>query len=193
MKDSYSDDRTGWARFSDDETMRYRLARSLLPGVSVTVTGDKVALEGHPDAKRTVFLMCNPSTADAFKLDKTVNKCGQFAELWGVQIYEVVNLYALRSPYPTDLDVAITKGEPIGINRAADEEILAACLGAGRVIAAWGNNGHRLGRAVHVRQFLRDHDIKLEHFGFTKEGYPLHPLARGKSWVPLDRVPQVWA
>lgn len=29
MIDEYNDDRTGWARFSDDRTMRFRCARSL--------------------------------------------------------------------------------------------------------------------------------------------------------------------
>jgi hypothetical protein len=60
--DEYNDDRTGWARFSDDRKMRYRLSRRLTDNRG-----------GH--AGRVVFVMINPSTADAFKPDPTISKC----------------------------------------------------------------------------------------------------------------------
>src|SRR5262245_38806703 len=107
MIDQFSEDGTGWARFSDDMTMRYRLARSL-DGDPVTVASDGCVEWNHKGppkgvAVRCVFLMLNPSTADACELDPTVNECRKRALKLGAGVLEVVNLFALRSPYPSDL------------------------------------------------------------------------------------------
>ncbi len=196
--DEFSLGRSGWARFSTDRKMRYRLARSLVPGVALEIENDRVylALEEarRNDAiRRVVFLMCNPSTADAFKLDPTVQKCMKFAAQWGAHVLEVVNLYAFRSSLPVDLDKALARGESIGTDARASDEILNACCSASRVIAAWGNNGWRLDRGKQVRAILQEHTVNLEHLGLTKDGYPLHPLARGKMLIPIDRQPVMWS
>jgi hypothetical protein len=172
--------------------MRYRLARSLVPGIELDVISDRVSLRWDLPTSHVVFVLCNPSTATAFKPDNTVTKCGQFAQRWGANLYEVVNVYAYRSTYPTDLDTELAAGRPIGTDTVADDAILAACRGASRVIAAWGNNGSRIGRADAIRALLAKNNIDLEHLGLTNGGYPTHPLARGKKFVPLDREPVVW-
>lgn len=179
MIDEYSPNGTGWARFSDDRRMRYRLSRRL------TTNGKR-----DGDLSRTVFVMLNPSTADAFKLDPTVQKCCKFATHWGADVLEVVNLFAMRSPHPKDLLkwARLDRGDDI----ENDREIFAACSGAERVIAAWGNHGDLDHRAEYVRGALRERHIKLEHLGVTKFGHPLHPLARGKAFIPIDREPVVW-
>jgi hypothetical protein len=179
MIDEFSDDRTGWALFSDDRKLRYRLRRQLSANTSAW-------------ASRVVFVMLNPSTADAFNLDPTVAKCRKFAMRWNADVLEVVNLFAYRSPYPKDLDLAFIRGEMLGMDNEADIQILAACKGAARVIAAWGNNGVRHGRDQQVHELLQRAGIKLERLGATQDGHPLHPLARGKSHIPLEREPEVW-
>ncbi len=191
MIDQHSDDRIGWARFSDDRTMRYRLARALpiAPGVEFPVTvGETGAVVGN---WRVVFLMLNPSTADAFQLDPTVNECRKRAVALGADVLEVVNLFALRSPYPADL-----KKRAHGF-RGDDElnnaEILAACTGAHRVIAAWGNHGALGDRDVIVRSMLRSAGIALHHLGTTLDGFPKHPLARGRHRIPADQQPIPWS
>ncbi|MGN6107454.1 MAG: DUF1643 domain-containing protein [Kofleriaceae bacterium] len=186
MIDEYSLDGTGWARFSDDRRMRFRLARSLDGRELYIVDGRTIAY------RSVVFLMLNPSTADAFKLDPTVSKCCQFARRWGADVLEVVNLFALRSPDPRDLDIAHAHGEQLGDDADADAQILEACASAARVIAAWGAGGVRHGRADAVAELLAQHSIRPEHLGTTKAGHPLHPLARGRSWIPLDREPRWW-
>lgn len=176
MIDERSLDGFGSARFSDDRRLRYRLRRQI--GANTT-----------PWAARVVFVMLNPSTADAFKPDRTVSKCCEFARRWGASVLEVVNLFALVSPYPRDLDRAHDRGESLGTDVAANMEILEACTGAARVIAAWGN-GARFGRDEEVRDLLWRHGIKLERLGLTQDGHPLHPLARGKSFIPLSTQPE---
>lgn len=190
MIDEFSSNRTGWARFSDDRKLRYRLARAISEEGRIWMISREVALASGFNLRRVCFLMLNPSTADAFKLDPTISKCCQFAQRWGADVLEVVNLFALRSTDPKGLD---TVWPLVGADEINDAEILAACTGATRVIAAWGNHAHRGERGAYVRKMLVDRGIKLEHLGTTKEGYPLHPLARGKAWIPLTREPEVWA
>lgn len=185
MIDEFSLDGTGWAQFSDDKTRRYRLGRILNPSIA---GGGWHGLPKSMD--RTVFLMLNPSTADAFRLDPTVRKCCQFASRWGSDVLEVVNLFAFRSPNPADLLTAIPRG-----TLEEDDAIIAACTQLGRTItiASWGNHGALDGRAEWVRRQLAERHIKIWHLGTTQHGQPLHPLARGKSFIPLDREPQAWA
>lgn len=200
MIDEFNPPGTGFARFSDDRKLRYRLARILTTQVEFEYIGRNFGRirprDGAPssllisEVRRVVFLMLNPSTADAFKLDPTVSKCVKFALRWEAHALEVVNLYAHRTPYPEDLDsVPATE---LGMGAEADEEILAACRGAYRVIAAWGNNGWRYGRGAYVRQLLRDHQIPVMRLGQTGDGSPKHPLARGKHLIPIDQEPAVW-
>lgn len=212
MIDEFNLAGSGWARFSDDRTMRYRLARAITPaavgllGLQTDHLIDECACaacivdNADPEfveltraenvrrwrlLRRVVFVLVNPSTADAFKPDPTVSKCCQFAAFWGADVLEVVNVFALRSTDPRGLDVAPSKGDDL----ANDHEIFDACDGATRVIAAWGNNAWRGGRGPIVASSLRMRGVKLECFGLTGEGFPRHPLGRGKGFIPLDREP----
>lgn len=191
MIHQWSEDLTGWALFSDDMLMRYRLARSLR-GTRLFVAEDGSVWEkasGIP-ALRVVFLMLNPSTADAFQLDPTVNECRKRAIALGADVLEVVNLFALRSPYPADLKKR-SWGER-GDDHVNNMAILHACAGAYRVIAAWGNHGALDCRNAVVEGLLQTHGVPLYHLGTTNDGYPKHPLARGKHRIPADLQPQLW-
>lgn len=186
MRDEYSLDRSGWARFSDDRKLRYRLARSL-DGRPLTVHEDAGLVESD---RSVVFVMLNPSTADAFKPDRTVAKCCEFARRWGADVLEVVNLFAIVSSDPRVLETI--DGLKLGDDDPNDAAIFAACTGAARVVAAWGNHGWRRGRGNIIRERLQARSVELLHLGLTKEDRPLHPLARGKNWIPLTREPEVW-
>lgn len=152
---------------------------------------------------RVVFVMLNPSTADAFKPDRTVSKCVAFAQRWGADVLDVVNLFALRSTNPEALydGARVAAGEcgdyshlwrlNVGNDHVNDDQIIETCAGA-RVIVAWGNHGELSNRGDEVRDLLTTRGILLEHLGLTGAGYPLHPLARGKSFIPLDREPVAW-
>lgn len=186
MIDEFNDDKTGWARFSDDMTMRYRLARSL-NGVAL----DEAIELNEPLPERCVFVMLNPSTANAFKHDPTVGECIKRARMLGADVLEVVNLFALRSPYPADLKKRAYGFR--GDDDANNNAILAACTGAEFVIAAWGNHGELDHRATVVRRMLVESGIALHHLGTTQDGYPKHPLARGKHRIPGDQALTEWS
>lgn len=192
MLEEWSDDRTGWARFSDDRRFRYRLARSLNPDRPLVMSAAGVLHFGAPLAgtHRIVFLLINPSTADAFIPDPTVTECRKRADAFGAGILEIVNLFALRSPFPSDLKKCAYGFR--GDDEDNDRQIADACQGAMMVIAGWGNDGRLGNRDLKVKRQLLSMDIELHHLGLTKEGYPKHPLARGRHRIPADQQPVHW-
>jgi len=191
--DEYSADGTGWARFSDDRQMRYRLARRLTdrPGAALCfmnlteAASFRVSDPIESEAKRYVFLMLNPSTADAFVLDPTVKRCVAFATSWGADVLEVVNIFALRSTDPRELYKRAFTFR--GDDQVANDQIILACRGAHRVIAGWGRHGALDHRGNIVRSMLAEHGIALYHLGLNKDGSPKHPL-----YIEGGTAPQEW-
>lgn len=156
------------ALFSGCERYRYRLTREW---------------ERLPEAW-AVFVMLNPSTADATVDDPTIRSCVRLAKAWGCGGIHVVNLFALRATLPQDLTKA---DDPVGPDN--DGHLLSAAWLADKgapgsnLVAAWGVEtrpcwpDHRelvRARADRVRDLLRLYDLQC--LGTTKDGSPRHPL-----------------
>jgi hypothetical protein len=143
------------AVFSQDDSCRLLLARIWDPSIFPAV-----------------FVMCNPSTADAFKNDNTIKRCVAFARRWGCGGLVVVNLFALRARDPK---VMLAHPEPVG---ARNDDVIAAVAGMDveHWVAAWGRPGTHRGRAVEVRALLAARGVQLQHLGLTDGGQPKHPL-----------------
>lgn len=129
---------------------RYRLTRKWLMGEGMVL-----------------FVMLNPSTADAEADDPTIRRCIGFAQRWGFQGLAVGNLFAWRATDPKDLR---TVHDPVGIEN--DYHLTEMSMAAEATIAAWGVYGSYRGRDREVLPFLCD----VEHLGLTKQGRPRHPL-----------------
>lgn len=131
--------------------------------------------------KRAVFVLLNPSTADATQDDPTIRRCVGFARQNGAGTLSVVNLYALRATQPRELLVA---DDPVGPDN--DDWIAQAVRGADIVIAAWGayaaNNismaRHRVATVIDLL------GPNIHCLGVTKAGHPAHPLYLRRS-TPL--------
>ncbi|HWN72051.1 MAG TPA: DUF1643 domain-containing protein [Haliangium sp.] len=191
MIDEFNGRLTGWARFSDCRTMRFRLARSLTSSSLLVVDGSVVLIDhalGGPHenvpVRSTVFCMLNPSKADAFRPDNTVTRGMGFASRWGCQLYEAVNIEPFRSTDPKGL---YTWTDSDRNHEENLQHILSACRHATIVIASWGVHGEHRGRGRQVRTFLADHGIRLHHLGLTKDGHPKHPL-----YLKADTEPTEW-
>lgn len=124
-------------------------------------------LADHPLA---LFLMLNPSTADADLDDPTIRRCIGFAKAWGCSGVVVVNLYALRSTDPSQL---WRHEEPVG--KMNDKWISRLGAESVDVICAWGANA-KAERVEEVVKMLESNGARLWCLGTTKSGAPRHPL-----------------
>lgn len=116
-----------------------------------------------------VFILLNPSTANATVDDPTIRRCIGFARDWGYGSLEVVNLFALRATNPRQLRLSL---DPVGEKN--DEHIARAVKSASRVVAGWGIHGSLRGRDRAVLRMLRSTEVVC--LGTTEGGHPRHPL-----------------
>lgn len=136
-------------------------------------------------AKHALFMMLNPSTADAFIDDPTVAKCMRLARRWGFGAVEVRNIFALRSTDPAGL---YQSADPVGPenNRAITEAITDKRTGL--IVAAWGNHGTFLDRGTAVVQLLRESRNPIYAFTITKQQQPAHPLYQPEAGLQPENL-----
>ena len=153
------------ADFSKDRIYRYTLIRQ------------------WGETGRTVnFVMLNPSTADEYANDPTVERCQRRAAAWDFDRLIVTNLFALRATDPRALK---TVGDPVG---PQNDAFLVSCASdADLIICAWGNHGTQAGRSTFVGGMLRRLGKPLHVLRLAKTGQPCHPL-----YLPYSAQPCTW-
>lgn len=140
----------------------------------------------------TVFVMLNPSTADASLDDPTIRRCIRFAKDFGSRGVIVVNLFAWRATDPRNLPANLIEAE--GPENHA--YITQACELAGqyeppdmrrpgKVICAWGANEVAREQVPTVMGWIESAFGEPLCLGKTKDGSPRHPL-----YVPAATKPQ---
>lgn len=159
------------AVFSSCRTYRYRLDRWWSDGDCV------------------VWVMLNPSTADASINDATIRKCIGFSKRWGYGRMVVVNLFALRSTDPTAL---ARNTDAVGVQN--DFCIAKALESAAEVVVAWGCQQHMRSEYLRLRpqqlailiNKIRP-DVEVSCLGWRKDGAPRHPVV-----LSYDTKRQPW-
>ena len=145
----------GAALFSDCRSFRYALWR--LPD----------------DGRGTcLFVMLNPSTADASQDDPTIRRCIAYAKRWRYGEPVIANAFAWRS---TDPSVLRELGDTaIGVY---NDQVIAL-LGKLSAIAVcgWGAHGAIGDRGVGVLRALERHQVRPHALSLTAKGHPGHPL-----------------
>lgn len=150
-----------------------------------------------------LFVGHNPSTADSALEDPTTRRWQHFAARWGFGGYTAVNLYPYRA---TDVDdcYAWRAGRgpafemEVGIAMDRNLEVIRGEVPkCSRIVVCWGNLAREASVIERTRRALQfpngsSDPRKLECFGFTKSGFPKHPMARGRSRVPDDFQPVEW-
>ena len=166
---------TGGAVFSDCQNYRYRLWREICPF----------------GANQALFIMLNPSTADAEMDDPTIRRCVNFARDWDCALMWVVNLFALRSTDPNALKKAT---DPVGPENRRHIQNLASTVrdshqlnngGEGFVVCAWGTQGTLLDQDKAVLGWLDELGVQPTCLRTTKDGHPSHPLYLPKDLKPI--------
>jgi hypothetical protein len=130
------------------------------------------------ERKPCLFIMLNPSTADAVQNDPTIRRCLAFARREDCTSLTVVNLYALRSTNPAAL---ATAPDPVGPENDLHIQQQVAAHHGGLIIAAWGSNAFAIPRALQVLPLLGKSAYCLGRT--VKLGMPRHPLYVGGDQV----------
>jgi hypothetical protein len=130
-------------------------------------------------AQPLVWIMLNPSTADASVDDPTIRRCCGFARDWGCGGIDVYNLYAYRATNPKEL---LRCADPVGAEndywiRNIEQDL--------RVVVAWGNNA-KPARVKQVVDLLNNRELQC--LGTTASGNPKHPL-----YIAGNTVPTSWS
>lgn len=167
------DPATSGAALSTDGRYRYRLWRIWQP------------VKPH-----LVWVLLNPSTADAATDDPTLRRCIGFARDWDYGGVVIVNLFGLRATNPREL---LTYTDPVGPENDTHVANALRHPNAGPVICGWGcspilTHPGNAGRERKVLDTLRDGGRTIWCLGQTKDGHPRHPLYIAAS-TPLERLP----
>ncbi len=130
------------------------------------------------DLAPAVFIMLNPSTADAEIDDPTIKRCMNFAKAWGCGGIKVVNVFAYRTTNPKAL---LNTKDPVGDKN--EMLIKETIVNAGLIILAWGSSCTKLKSGYRkVKDILKDYEIYC--LGITKDGFPKHPLYLKSTTMP---------
>jgi len=126
-----------------------------------------------------LFIMLNPSTADADIDDPTIRRCIGFAKSWGYGGVYVGNLFAYRSTNPKELLKAIN---PIG-----DDNIFHLQAMSSRceiAVCAWGNSA--IVTKLCKNKPLSVIQIALNYLELSNDGTPKHPLYLRSDLKPVE-------
>lgn len=125
----------------------------------------------NPELPKVLFIMLNPSTADATKDDPTIRKCIGFAKRWHCGGLLVVNLFAYRATDP-----AVLKSLDYCVGPQNDNNIRAAVGEADVIVCAWGAHGRKHQRSHQVLGMLKGFNRPLHAVKLLSDGTPAHPL-----------------
>jgi hypothetical protein len=146
------------AHFSQDRQYRYALWR--------------IWDESKP---LIMFIGLNPSTANEYEPDPTINTVKALSTNWGYGGFYMMNLFAIVS---SDPDLLKTHPDPLGDNDGWIERIAAKCKD---VVFAWGRFKEAKQRCQKIiAQFPDALCIKI-----LKDGSPKHPLYTPYKALPI--------
>jgi len=130
------------------------------------------------------FVLLNPSRADGTSDDTTVSRCMRLARAWGYQRLVIVNLFAFRTTYPSELFQAKA---PVGSEN--DSFLLHAARESEKIVLGWGMHWSWLQRDQEVLRLLASY--QLHCLGVTeKTRQPRHP-SRLAYATPLTHYPPI--
>lgn len=166
MNDSHenmgSDGIARGAYLSEDGRYRYELTRT------------------WGDGDRLLWIMLNPSTADACVDDPTIRRVIGFSRSWGFSGAIVANLFAARATIPAAL-----RGFDDPVGPANDAMLAKLAKRSPFAVCAWGAWAGIKGRDREVLALLRSVGCLARCLGTTKGGAPKHPLYLAAT-TPLE-------
>lgn len=162
--------------------------RNILRAASLSSCGDYRHLlvrEWADNGPTAVFVLLNPSTADADRDDATTRRCINYAQDWDCSSMWIVNLYAWRARHPADLWMV---PDPVGPenNRFLRTAAAVARDSGGPLVAGWGTEA----RPDRIKAVLELPGLdRLSALAVTQSGQPHHPLRLDGTLTPTPWTP----
>lgn len=130
-----------------------------------------------------LWVMMNPSLADAMVDDRTVYRCRTFSMDWGFGAMWVGNTFAYRC---TNQKRLLEVDDPVGPDN--NQHLLEMAADASLIIFAYGTPHRTLRtRGIEVADMFRQHGYDLHVLKLSKDGIPVHPL-----YLPASLRPTLW-
>ena len=123
-----------------------------------------------------LFIMLNPSTADAYKFDPTVSRAYKIAKRFRLGELVVLNIFAIKGSDPYVIKEHI---DPVG--KYNDYYLNYYCKKAKMIIVAWGNHGSYNNRSNDVKNILLRNKKEVYCIDINISGEPKHPLYTKKN------------
>lgn len=168
------------ATISADGLHRYDLTRTVQAGCPcVRCTEYRAQSILSLRSGYVLWVLCNPSTADAETDDATERRGWGFSNVWGYGKFVFVNTNPFRATDPKKA-------------RVPDETTLAAndlwlihhAQAASVVVCAWGTNADPILAARATRIVRAKANVPVCALALTKNGTPKHPLYLPGTSIP---------
>lgn len=128
---------------------------------------------------KILFIMLNPSTADANEDDPTIRRVKEFAKSWGYGGILIGNVYAIRATDPKQIKEA---ENPCGaVNKMCLHEMAKQ---AKTIVFAWGAYNFEVTGKPNLPETILLKNVWC--LGKNKDGSPKHPLYLAKN-AKLER------
>lgn len=131
----------------------------------------KLSREWDASLPKVLFIMLNPSTADAENDDPTIRRCIGFAKAWGYGGIWVGNLFSYRTAYPKEL-----KGHDVYTSENL-KHIYDMKNQSDKIICAWGNSRG-------LPAYICNRFDGIYYLELSKNRTPKHPLYLKGSLLP---------
>ena len=129
--------------------------------------------EWDKDKGKVLFIMLNPSTANAIHDDLTTIRCINFAKKWGYGGLMIGNIYPFRAKRPKDLRKWLKEHNEVKIALKNTISITKMAYKAELIVCAWGCNHKGIpGWISDLKDYKALHYLELCDDGIT----PKHPL-----------------
>ena len=128
---------------------------------------------------KVLFIMLNPSTADAIHDDATTIRCINYAKRWGFGSIMIGNIYPFRAKRPKDLKRWINDDSVDVKSYSSNVDHVEMMIDtADLIVCAWGSNYQG------IPKWLEYYD--LHYLELCKDGItPKHPLGNlSKDLIP---------
>ena len=129
--------------------------------------------EWDKDEGKVLFIMLNPSTADAMQNDLTTIRCINFAKHWGYGGIMIGNIWPFRAKRPKDLKKWLKTSRKSNLIAVEDNWGYVGDMAhqADFVVCAWGCNHPG------IPDWIKNLDVPLHYLELCDDGItPKHPL-----------------